>query len=43
VLRGFLSGCCRCRLTEQIDHHSLFVFMWVFGWPLSAFYDMVSR
>lgn len=33
----------RCRITEQIDHHSLFVVMWVLGWPLSEFFDLITR
>jgi hypothetical protein len=34
---------CRIRICEQVDHHSIFVFMWALGWPFSAVWDLVFR
>lgn len=31
------------RICEQIDHHSIFTFMWALGWPFSTFADRVTR
>jgi hypothetical protein len=33
----------RVRICEQIDHHSLFVFMWALGQPFSGAWDYVLR
>jgi hypothetical protein len=34
---------CRVRVCEQVDHHSIFVFMWALGWPFSALWDLIFR
>eukprot|EP00878_Enallax_costatus_P045023 GHUV01053859.1.p1 GENE.GHUV01053859.1~~GHUV01053859.1.p1 ORF type:complete len:181 (-),score=57.66 GHUV01053859.1:87-629(-) len=31
------------RIYEQIDHHSVFAFVWALGWPFSTISDNITR